>query len=68
MQNRFRQFFIEHPTWKVKVDGVIAEGDKVAVRLAWFEEGKKTHKGLSYYHLSNGKIVDDWFCSTKIEE
>ena len=48
-------------TLKVKIEDMIAEGDKVAIRSTFIEEGKEPRSALAYYRLSNGKIVDDWF-------
>ena len=68
MKERFRAPASEHPTWKVKVDDVIGEADKVAVRFTWSENGKNTGEGIAFYRIVNGKIVDDWYCSRKLEK
>jgi predicted SnoaL-like aldol condensation-catalyzing enzyme len=61
-KQRFQQGLQEHPTWRVSVDDVIGEGDKVAVRMTFFEEEKAVANAIAIYRFSDGKIVDDWAC------
>jgi predicted ester cyclase len=61
-------WFAEHPTYRLSVDDIIGEGDKVAARLTSYEEGKPVGHSIVFYRLSDGKIVDDWFCSTQIQD
>ena len=68
MKERFEKYLAEHPTWKAKVDDVIGEADKVAIRMSFYENEKKTTEGLAFYRLVDGKIVDDWYCTRKIDE
>ena len=61
--------FAEYPkAWRISVDDIIGEGDKVAVRLTIFYEGKPVWHIISFYRLSDGKIVEDWYCSTQIQD
>ncbi|MHC4621705.1 MAG: ester cyclase [Planctomycetota bacterium] len=61
-------WFAEHPTWRIFVDDIIGEGDKVAARLTAYEEGKAVRHTIVFYRLSDGKIVDDWYCNTQIQD
>ena len=61
-------WFAQHPTWRVSVDDIIGEGDKVAARLTAYEEGKPVTHSIVFYRLTDGKIVDDWYCSTQIQD
>lgn len=65
------EYWAEHPEaprWSVSVDDIIGEGDKVAVRLTGYVEGKPTSHTIAIYRFSDGKIVDDWYCSTEIQD
>ena len=63
----FMDMLQKHPTWRVSVDDIIGEGDKVALRLTFLEEKKPVATLICFYRLANGKIVDDWFCSTQVK-
>jgi predicted ester cyclase len=56
------------PAFRVTVEDMIAEGDKVAVRMTFHNEGKPSANAMALYRLSEGKIVDDWFCWTPLEK
>ena len=43
---------------QVRIEGMIAEGDTVAVLVTHTDSGKKQ---ISYYRLVNGRIKDDWY-------
>ena len=64
----FREALRDRPTFRAAIDDTIGEGDKVAVRMTWFEKGKPTHNVIAFYRFSNGKIVDDWFCTRSLGE
>ena len=65
----FEEWWAEHPeARRVSVDDIIGEGDKVAVRLTGYLEGKPTDHTIAIYRFSDGKIVDDWHCSTEIQD
>ena len=61
-------WFAEHPTWRVSVDDIIGEGDKVAARITSWEDGKPVGHSIVFYRLADGKIVDDWYCGAQIQE
>ena len=65
---RFGQVIQENPTFRVTIEDMIAEGDKVAVRLTFYGEGKPFGNAMALYRLKGGKIVDDWYCMTRLEE
>ena len=67
MKTYFAGVFQEHPTWTIVIDDMIAEGNKVAARMTWFEEGKPTAVAISTYRLVDGKIMDDWFTSKELK-
>jgi hypothetical protein len=65
---RFGQIIQENPTFKPIIEDMIAEGDKVAVRLTFYREGKPFGNEMAFYRLKGGKIVDDWYCWTALEK
>jgi predicted SnoaL-like aldol condensation-catalyzing enzyme len=58
----FEQGFREYPNWRVTIEDMFAEGDKVAIRATLYNEGKPAANGNIIYRLAEGKILDDWFC------
>jgi len=68
MLERFQQFMKDHPTWHVKIEDIIGEGDKVAIHLSAFESDKKISEGFSFYRLVKGKIADDWYCFREVAD
>ena len=62
-----RGWFARHPTWRVSVDDIIGEGDKVAARLTAYEEGTPVEHSIVFYRFSDGKIADAWVCTTGIK-
>ena len=56
------------PTFRVTIEDIIAEGDKVAIRLIWYQDGKPIANAMTFYRLSGGKIVDDWYCYTYLDK
>ena len=48
------------PTFRVVVEDVIGEGDKVAVRATFMLEGKPTANAMIMYRFADGKIIEDW--------
>jgi ketosteroid isomerase-like protein len=63
----FADLFEMHPTWKIAMDDLIAEGDKVAARMTWFEDGKPFGVAIACYRLVDGKIIDDWYTWAQLE-
>lgn len=61
---QFGQNFREYPTARVTIEDMLAEGDKVAMRVTMYNEGKPVMFGNIIYRLADGKILDDWFCWT----
>ena len=64
----FREAFQRVPDWQVTVEDVIGEGDCVAVRGTFTSKGKPTANFIAFYRFSDGKIVDDWYCSRQLDE
>jgi predicted SnoaL-like aldol condensation-catalyzing enzyme len=64
----FEQAFREEPSWRVTIEDIIAEGDRVAVRLTFHEKGQPSANAIAFYRLTGGKIVDDWFCWNALEK
>lgn len=58
----------KYPTWRVVIDNIIGEGDKVAVRWTGFVEGKPAHIAVVMFRVSDGKIVDDWYCGRVLDQ
>jgi hypothetical protein len=67
LKARSKDWSREHPNWQVSVNDIVGEGDMVAVRMTILIEGKPASNHMSFYRLSDGKIVEDWFCSTELE-
>ena len=59
----FAKIHREHPTWRVVVDDIIGEEDRVAARVTFMEEGKPVANAIVFNRFADGKIIDDWYCS-----
>jgi predicted SnoaL-like aldol condensation-catalyzing enzyme len=68
LEAHLREYLADHPTFAVVLDDIIAEGDMVAVRATLMEEGRPTDNHMAFYRIADGKIVEDWSCSTEIEQ
>ncbi len=55
------------PTFDVTVEDIVAEGDRVAVRMIFYENGEPSANALAFYRLEDGKIVDDYFVSEALQ-
>ena len=64
----FGEAFQRSPDWHVVVEDLIGEGDLVAVRGTFTNKGKPTANFIAVYRFSDGKIVDDWYCMTRLDE
>ena len=64
----FQEYAEAHPTFSIVIDDIIGEGDKVAIRATFMEEGEPIANGMTFYRVADGKIVEDWFCRTDIEQ
>jgi predicted SnoaL-like aldol condensation-catalyzing enzyme len=64
----FGEVFQRSPDWQVSIEDVIGEGDRVAVRGTFTNKGKPVANFISVYRFSDGKIVDDWYCSRRLDE
>ena len=60
------QNYKEDPTWKVVIEDIVAESDKVAIRVTWYSNDKPTLCGMVFYRLVDGKIIDDWFAGARL--
>jgi predicted ester cyclase len=72
IRHEVRQHRISFPDWNERVDDIVAEGDKVAIRFT----STGTHRGvfagiaptgkkvsiqeMAIFRLANGKIVEQW--------
>ena len=64
---RWEEYVRDHPARRLVIDDIIGEGDKVAVRMTLFDKGKPTANQVVMFRLSDGKIVDDWFCGRDLD-
>ena len=64
----FGELFQRSPDWQVNIEDVIGEGDRVAVRGTFTNQGTPTANFVAFYRFSDGKIVDDWFCTRRLDE
>ena len=66
-KRRFGELFQRAPGWQVVLEDLIGEGDRVVARGTFTNEGK-TANFISVYRFSDGKIVDDWYCSRQLDQ
>ncbi len=57
-----------HPTAQLRIDDLIAEGDKVAFRWTAHEGGRAVWSGISIHRIADGKIIEDWFHNAEVPE
>ena len=67
-KGHFAEAVRKHPVGRVVLDDIIGEGDKVAFRWTALDKGKPMANAVAMVRLSDGKIVDDWFCSRMLDE
>jgi predicted SnoaL-like aldol condensation-catalyzing enzyme len=65
-RKRFSELVTEHPDVRLTTEDSIAEGDKVVTRWNWYEKEKLIAIGMTIHRVSEGKIVEDWFCSMQM--
>jgi hypothetical protein len=57
----------EAPIWKVVVEDVFGQKDKVAVRMTHWNGGKPVRNVIAIYRFHNGKIIDDWAAISELK-
>ena len=62
------EVFQRMPNLQMVIEDLIGEGDLVAVRGVHTSEGKPVANIIGFYRLSDGKIVDNWWCSRQLDE
>ncbi|MBN1482929.1 ester cyclase [candidate division KSB1 bacterium] len=79
LRQHIKQFESAFPRYKLTLDDMIAEGNKVAVRATWhgihkgeFMGIQPTSKqvaltGILIYRIVNGRIVDHWMSFDNLE-
>ena len=55
-----------HSDFRVVIEDVFGDEDKVALRMTHWEGGKPTANVMAIYRFSEGKIIDDWASITPI--
>ena len=55
-------------TLENRIEDIIAEGDRVAVRITAILHGKPIARVMAFYRMEEGKIIDDWFTWIDIPE
>ena len=55
--------FKQHPTLTISIDAMIAEGDTVAARGTWHEEGQEPRLHFGFMRLVDRKVADHWHLS-----
>jgi predicted SnoaL-like aldol condensation-catalyzing enzyme len=63
-KRHFTELFKKFPNWRITIDDMVAEGDRVAVRMTFADNEKAVMEVMSFYRLAAGKIVEDWYCSS----
>ena len=66
-KHRFGEVFQRSPGWQVVLEDLIGEGDLVVARGTFTNEGKPVANFIAIYRFSDGKIVDDWYCSRQLD-
>ena len=61
-------FFRDHPKWECKIQDIFGEGDKIVARFLVYENGEHNANSIAIYRISEGKIIDEWWCSRQIED
>ena len=56
-------WFKQHPTLTLTIDAMIAEGDTVALRGTWHEDGQEPLLYLGFVRLVDRKVADHWHLS-----
>ena len=67
-KRRFGEVFQRALGWQVVIEELIGEGDRVVARGTFTNEGNPTANFISVYRFSDGKIVDDWYCSRQLDQ
>ena len=50
----------QQPTRTLTIDAMIAEGDTVAMRGTWHEDGQEPRFSISFNRFVDGKVVEHW--------
>jgi len=66
-KRHFADLFSRYPNWSLIIEDMVAEGDSVAVRMTYTDNKIAFMEVMSFYRLTAGKIVDDWYCSRDIK-
>ena len=66
-RRHFGELFRRYPNWRITKQDMVAEGDRVAIRMTYSDNEKAIMEVMSFYRLAAGKIVDDWYCSRDIK-
>ena len=53
---------------QLRIDDLIAEGDKVAFRWSVHQGGRAVWSGISIHRIEDDKIIEDWYHSTEAAE
>ena len=67
-KEQFSKIIRDSPDLHATMEDIIAEGDKVAYRWTWREGGKVSSTGITILRIVDGKIVEDWYCSSQMSE
>jgi len=57
----------EASNFRITIEDIFGEGDKVALRMTFWNGEKPTGMAIAIYRFSEGKIVDDWACFTELK-
>jgi len=67
LKQRLAEAFQQYPTGTIQIEEMIAEGHTVATRIHYAFEGRPPWRGLTLYHLAEGKIVKTWHYHEPLE-
>ena len=67
VRRMWTDLFPKHPGLRVVVEDIFGQGDRVAVRMTHWEGDKPVRNGIAIYRFANGKIIDDWACTTDLK-
>ena len=68
LKERFGQMLTENRDYRVVTEDTIAEGDKVVTRWTIYQGERAVFSGITIHRIAGGKIIEDWFHSSTIEQ
>lgn len=64
-----KEYFVSgdwDPNFRITIDDIFGAEDKVALRMTFWSGEKPTSVAIAIYRFADGKIIDDWACTTPL--